>query len=98
MAGSVRGERFRSKKSIPQQRERTFTDVALDARVEDVGAGMSVSWFDCNNDGLEDLYVANMWTAAGERISKQEIFIRKHLPPEKTIQIVMRWDRIPSRW
>ena len=44
------------------------------AGVEDVGAGMSVCWFDYDNDGAEDLYVANMWTAAGKRISTQEIF------------------------
>ena len=54
----------------------TFTDVAPQARVEDVGAGMSVCWFDYDNDGLEDLYAANMWTSAGERISSQEIFQR----------------------
>ncbi|HZQ70767.1 MAG TPA: FG-GAP-like repeat-containing protein [Terriglobales bacterium] len=52
----------------------TFTDVAAAAGAEDVGAGMSVSWFDFDNDGAEDLYVANMWTAAGERISAQEAF------------------------
>ena len=52
----------------------TFTDVAPEAVVEDVGAGMSVCWFDYDNDGADDLYVANMWTAAGERVSMQEIF------------------------
>jgi tetratricopeptide (TPR) repeat protein/peroxiredoxin len=52
----------------------TFTDVAAQARVEDVGAGMSVSWLDYDNDGAADLYVANMWTAAGERVSMQEVF------------------------
>ncbi|MBV8551677.1 MAG: VCBS repeat-containing protein [Acidobacteriaceae bacterium] len=52
----------------------TFTDVAKQAGVEDVGAGMSVCWFDYNNDGADDLYVADMWTAAGERISMQEDF------------------------
>jgi tetratricopeptide (TPR) repeat protein len=52
----------------------TFTDIAREAGVEDVGAGMSVCWFDYDNDGFEDLYVADMWTAAGERISAQEIF------------------------
>ncbi|MGD0758765.1 MAG: FG-GAP-like repeat-containing protein [Candidatus Sulfotelmatobacter sp.] len=52
----------------------TFTDVAAEAGVEDVGAGMSVCWFDYDNDGADDLYVADMWTAAGERISKQDIF------------------------
>src|SRR6202040_579004 len=32
-------------------------------------------------DGVEDLYVADMWTAAGERISMQDIF-KKDAPPE----------------
>jgi tetratricopeptide (TPR) repeat protein len=52
----------------------TFTDVAAEAGVEDVGAGMSVCWFDYDNDGAEDLYVADMCAAAGERVSAQEIF------------------------
>ena len=52
----------------------TFTDVAAQAAAEDVGAGMSVSWLDYNNDGAEDLYVGNMWTAAGERVSLQQNF------------------------
>jgi len=52
----------------------TFTDVAPTAGVEDIGAGMSVCWLDYDNDGAEDLYVANMWTAAGERVTAQEIF------------------------
>ena len=52
----------------------TFTDIASQLGVEDVGAGMSVCWFDYDNDGAADLYVADMWTAAGERISMQDIF------------------------
>ncbi len=52
----------------------TFTDVAAPAGVEDIGAGMSVCWNDFDNDGDADLYVADMWTAAGERISSQENF------------------------
>ncbi len=54
----------------------TFTDIAPQAGVEDVGAGMSVCWLDYNNDGFEDLYVADMWTAAGERISMQPEFLK----------------------
>jgi tetratricopeptide (TPR) repeat protein/peroxiredoxin len=61
--------------------EGTFADVAPQAGVEDVGAGMSVGWFDYDNDGAEDLYVADMWTAAGERVSAQEIF-KKDTPEE----------------
>jgi tetratricopeptide (TPR) repeat protein/peroxiredoxin len=60
----------------------TFTDVAAEADVEDIGAGMSVCWFDYDNDGAEDLYVADMWTAAGERISMQDNF--KETESEKT--------------
>ena len=57
----------------------TFTDIAPQAGVEDIGAGMSVSWLDYDNDGAEDLYIGNMWTSAGERISTQNIF-KKNSP------------------
>jgi len=59
----------------------TFTDVAAEAGVEDVGAGMGVCWFDCDHSGAADLYVANMWTAAGERVATQESF-QKDAPEE----------------
>ena len=52
----------------------TFSDVAHEAGVEDAGAGMSVCWLDYNNDGAEDLYVSNIWTAAGERITGEDGF------------------------
>jgi tetratricopeptide (TPR) repeat protein len=52
----------------------TFTDVAKEEGVEDIGAGMSVACADFVNDGREDLYVANMWTAAGIRVSEQDNF------------------------
>jgi tetratricopeptide (TPR) repeat protein len=59
----------------------TFTDIAPRAWVEDVGAGMGVCWFDYDNDGAEDLYVADMWSAAGLRVSTQEVF-QKNAPEE----------------
>jgi len=59
----------------------TFTDIAPQAGVEDIGAGMSLCWLDYDNDGAEDLYVADMWTAAGERVSAQTIF-KKDSPKE----------------
>jgi len=52
----------------------TFTDIAADAGVEDIGAGMSLCWLDFDNDGKQDLYVGDMWTAAGVRVSEQDIF------------------------
>ncbi|MGC1371149.1 MAG: FG-GAP-like repeat-containing protein [Candidatus Sulfotelmatobacter sp.] len=63
----------------------TFTDVAGEVGVEDVGAGMSVSWLDYDHDGAEDLYVGNMWTAAGKRISTQEIFKKDSPEPVRTL-------------
>jgi Flp pilus assembly protein TadD/peroxiredoxin len=54
-----------------------FTAVSTEAGVEDVGAGMSASWFDFDNDGNQDIYVANMWSAAGMRVSQQKIFHEK---------------------
>ncbi len=54
----------------------TFADVAAQAGVEDIGAGMSVCWFDYDNDSRQDLYVADMWSAAGERVTMQEAFMK----------------------
>jgi Flp pilus assembly protein TadD/peroxiredoxin len=55
----------------------TFTAVSSEAHVQDVGAGMSASWADCNNDGKQDIYAANMWSAAGQRVSAQKRFQEK---------------------
>jgi Flp pilus assembly protein TadD/peroxiredoxin len=52
----------------------TFTSVSSEAGVEDPGAGMSASWFDYDVDGREDVYVSNMWSAAGIRVSEEERF------------------------
>ena len=51
-----------------------FVDVASQAGVEDIAAGMSVSWADFNNDGWMDVYVSNMFSAAGNRIAYQRKF------------------------
>ena len=53
----------------------TFTDVSAAAGVEDPGEGMSMTWFDYDNDGFEDLYVVNMWEAAGRRVTAQPEFM-----------------------
>jgi hypothetical protein len=47
----------------------TFTEVTAEAGVRDVGAGMSVSWVDYDNDGDLDLHVGNMFSAAGRRVT-----------------------------
>jgi Flp pilus assembly protein TadD/peroxiredoxin len=52
----------------------TFIDLSTDSHVEDVGAGMSACWSDFDNDGNQDIYTANMWSSAGQRVSKQKVF------------------------
>jgi len=65
---------FGRKNLYRNNRDGTFTDVAPQQGVEDVGAGMSVCWLDYDNDRTQDLYVANMWTAAGVRVSMLDAF------------------------
>lgn len=52
----------------------TFTAISEEAHVQDVGAGMSACWLDYDGDGHEDIYVSNMWSAAGMRVSQQSSF------------------------
>ena len=51
-----------------------FVDVAHSAGVEDQSFGMSISWGDYNRDGWMDMYVSNMFSAAGNRIVYQRQF------------------------
>ena len=69
------------------QGDGTFSDVSADAGVQDAGAGMSACWFDFNNDGNQDIYVADMWSAAGLRVSEQALF---HGQDPETIRALYR--------
>ncbi len=53
-----------------------FREVAAAAGVQDIAAGMSSAWGDPDNDGRMDLYVANMFSSAGNRIAFQDKFHR----------------------
>jgi Flp pilus assembly protein TadD len=55
----------------------SFSAVSSQAHVEDAGAGMSASWADFDNDGNQDIYAANMWSSAGQRVSGQKRFQEK---------------------
>ncbi len=55
----------------------TFTAVSAESGVQNPGAGMSACWSDVNNDGKQDVYVSNMWSAAGQRVSQQRNFQEK---------------------
>src|SRR5271169_4868744 len=52
----------------------TFTAISSEAHIDDAGAGMSACWSDFDNDGSQDIYVANMWSSAGQRVSQQKRF------------------------
>ena len=54
--------------------ERAVSRRGGDLGVEDMSAGMSASWADFNRDGWMDLYVSNMFSAAGNRITYQRQF------------------------
>lgn len=51
-----------------------FVDVAGAADVEDSASGMAVTWADFNRDGMMDVYVSNMFSAAGSRVTFQSQF------------------------
>ena len=55
----------------------TFESVSSEAHTDDVGAGMSACWADFDNSGHQDMYVANMWSSAGQRVSEQKQFHEK---------------------
>ena len=46
-----------------------FVDVTEQTGTTDIGNGMGVTWGDYDNDGRQDLYVTNMYSKAGKRIT-----------------------------
>jgi len=52
----------------------TFSATSDQSGANDAGAGMSACWLDAENSGNQDIYVSNMWSAAGLRISDQPPF------------------------
>ncbi len=51
-----------------------FSDVAAQVGVEDMSTGMAVTVADYDRDGWMDLYISNMWSSAGNRVTYQERF------------------------
>ncbi|MBL4769629.1 MAG: VCBS repeat-containing protein [Planctomycetes bacterium] len=52
-----------------------FVSVAHELAVEDLAAGMGVTWADWDRDGFMDLYVSNMGSNAGQRITGSGSFL-----------------------
>ena len=69
----------------------SFTNVASAAGVEDQASGMSVSWGDYDHDGWMDIYVSNMFSAAGHRVTYQRQFADGLA--EQTVQGLQRMAR-----
>ncbi len=46
-----------------------FKDVTAEAGVTYYGFSMGASWGDYDNDGLDDVYISNMYSAAGRRMT-----------------------------
>ena len=69
---------FGAKNLYKNNGDGTFTDVASQSGLEDIGAGMSAAWADWHGSGLQDLYVANMWTAEGLRLTAAGDFPAAH--------------------
>jgi FimV-like protein len=68
---------FGRKNLYHNRRNGTFTDIAEEAGVVDVGPGMSSCWFDYDNDLNFDLYVSDMWEASGMRLTSQMSFLER---------------------
>ena len=63
----------------------TFTAISEQSGANDVGAGMSACWFDAANSGKQDIYVSNMWSVAGQRVSEDEQFHAGDSPEIKSL-------------
>jgi hypothetical protein len=91
LARPLRRQRFGRSNLYRNRGDGTFEAISDAAAVNDPGAGMSACWCDFDNDGKQDIYVANMWSAAGQRISEQEIFHQKD--PQEIQSLYRRHSR-----
>ena len=71
-----------------------FRDVAGELGVEDMASGMSVAWADYNRDGKMDLYVGNMFSAAGNRITFRPRFTGNRPDTAEQIQRMARGNTL----
>jgi Tfp pilus assembly protein PilF len=62
------------RKNLYVNHDGRFHDEAGKRSVDDIGPGMSAAWFDVNRDEHADIYISNMWTAAGQRIIRDPHF------------------------
>ena len=61
---------FSSNQLFENQEGQGFVDITEASGTSDFGFGMGVSWGDVDEDGLFDLYVSNMYSRAGRRMTR----------------------------
>ena len=71
-----------------------FVDIAEPADARDDSFGMSVNWGDYDRDGWMDLYVSNMYSYAGNRITFQDQFKAKDDGVKKRFQRYARGNTL----
>jgi len=59
--------------------EGRFVDVTGELGFDSFGLGMGVTWGDYDRDGRQDVYVSNMYSTAGSRITKQLSYLHKRI-------------------
>lgn len=56
---------------LENQGDGSFVDATARSQTADIGFGMGATWGDYDQDGRQDLYVSNMYSKAGQRITRQ---------------------------
>jgi hypothetical protein len=72
--GNDFGQNNLFRNDVDSNGQRRLTDVSARAAATDRAFGMGVTWSDYNRDGRMDVYVSNMFSAAGNRIAFQQRF------------------------
>ena len=78
----------------PGTGKRRFVEVAQAAGCEDRGFSMSAAWSDVDHNGWMDLYVANMYSTAGNRIVFQDKFVEGNAPMRHKMQYLTRGNSL----
>lgn len=94
---------YGSNKLYVNRGNRTFMEVAKLLKIEDQANGMSASWDDYDNDGHLDLYISNMYSYAGERVTRmlgtapgpQRLQLAQRFSKGNTLFRNQRFDTIP---
>jgi len=60
--------------NLYQNTNGTFKDIADEANIENSASGMAVISGDYDHDGWMDVFVSNMWSSAGNRVTTQDKF------------------------